>query len=271
MVRAIAAPLGRWRRAAGGEPALRAAAHDGVGAEPAGGCGPEVPRTAITGPAPGVPGLGASWWRTSPGTGARASASGRGRRSAAAVHRRNDRQAEGRCADPPQPSCQRGPGAGPGCPGWRDGEEVIYAVLPLFHAYGLTLCLTFAVSIGATLVLLPRFDVDMVLDAVRRPTRPTFLPAVPPIYERLAGRSPGSGRRSHPPSATRSPERCRCRGRPPSCTAPRAAYFCSGCPHNRSTAIPEGSIAGGGIGCHTMVTMSERKGPRRRRPDPDGW
>ncbi|MFF0487897.1 indolepyruvate ferredoxin oxidoreductase family protein [Nocardia sp. NPDC004068] len=38
----------------------------------------------------------------------------------------------------------------------------------------------------------------------------------------------------------------------------RAAYFCSGCPHNRSTAVPEGSLAGGGIGCHTMVTMSPR-------------
>ncbi|QNN54241.1 long-chain-fatty-acid--CoA ligase [Nocardioides mesophilus] len=70
-------------------------------------------------------------------------------------------------------------------PGFRDGEEVIYAVLPLFHAYGLTLCLTFALSTGATLVLFPRFDVDMVLDAVRR-RAPTFLPAVPPIYERLA-------------------------------------------------------------------------------------
>ncbi|KAA0087121.1 indolepyruvate ferredoxin oxidoreductase family protein [Mycolicibacterium sp. P9-64] len=41
--------------------------------------------------------------------------------------------------------------------------------------------------------------------------------------------------------------------------AKRAAYFCSGCPHNRSTAVPEGSIAGGGIGCHTMVTMSGRQ------------
>jgi indolepyruvate ferredoxin oxidoreductase len=40
--------------------------------------------------------------------------------------------------------------------------------------------------------------------------------------------------------------------------ATRAAYFCSGCPHNRSTAVPEGSLAGGGIGCHTMVTMSSR-------------
>lgn len=73
-----------------------------------------------------------------------------------------------------------------------DGQEVIYAVLPLFHAYGLTLCLTFAISVGATLVLLPRFDVDLVLDAMRR--RPaTFLPGVPPIYERLANAARGGG------------------------------------------------------------------------------
>ncbi|WP_433393250.1 long-chain-fatty-acid--CoA ligase [Micromonospora sp. KLBMP9576] len=70
-------------------------------------------------------------------------------------------------------------------PGLRDGEETVYAVLPLFHAYGLTLCLTFSVSIGATLVLFPRFDLDQMLEAVRR-RPPTFLPAVPPIYEKLA-------------------------------------------------------------------------------------
>ncbi|WP_172652882.1 indolepyruvate ferredoxin oxidoreductase family protein [Rhodococcus opacus] len=39
----------------------------------------------------------------------------------------------------------------------------------------------------------------------------------------------------------------------------RSAYFCSGCPHNRSTAIPEGSLGGGGIGCHILVTMSGRE------------
>ncbi len=41
-------------------------------------------------------------------------------------------------------------------------------------------------------------------------------------------------------------------------TTGRMPYFCSGCPHNRSTALPDGSIGGGGIGCHTMVTISNR-------------
>ncbi len=34
---------------------------------------------------------------------------------------------------------------------------------------------------------------------------------------------------------------------------PRPAAFCSGCPHNRSTLLLEGQVAGGGIGCHTMA------------------
>ena len=33
----------------------------------------------------------------------------------------------------------------------------------------------------------------------------------------------------------------------------RPAAFCSGCPHNRSTLLLDGQIAGGGIGCHTMA------------------
>ncbi|MET8521588.1 indolepyruvate ferredoxin oxidoreductase family protein [Nocardioides sp. NPDC004968] len=39
----------------------------------------------------------------------------------------------------------------------------------------------------------------------------------------------------------------------------RTPYFCSGCPHNRSTALPDGSLGGGGIGCHTLVTASQRE------------
>ncbi|HEX8204787.1 MAG TPA: indolepyruvate ferredoxin oxidoreductase family protein [Solirubrobacteraceae bacterium] len=42
-------------------------------------------------------------------------------------------------------------------------------------------------------------------------------------------------------------------------TAARTPYFCSGCPHNTSTANPEGTLLGVGIGCHTMVLL-----------DPDG-
>ena len=61
---------------------------------------------------------------------------------------------------------------------------VVYAVLPMFHAYGLTLCLTFAMSMGARLVLFPRFDPDMVLDVTRKHPA-TFLPLVPPIADRL--------------------------------------------------------------------------------------
>lgn len=70
-------------------------------------------------------------------------------------------------------------------PGLADGEEVVYAVLPLFHAYGLTLCLTFAMSIGARLVLFPAFDLGLVIAATRT-SPPTFLPGVPPIYDALA-------------------------------------------------------------------------------------
>jgi len=69
-----------------------------------------------------------------------------------------------------------------------DGREVIYAVLPMFHAFGMTLYLTFGILKRARIVLFPSFDADMVLDAARR-TPPTVYCAVPPIYEKTARRA----------------------------------------------------------------------------------
>lgn len=41
--------------------------------------------------------------------------------------------------------------------------------------------------------------------------------------------------------------------------AKRTPYFCSGCPHNSSTVVPEGSRAYAGIGCHYMVQWMDRE------------
>jgi len=39
----------------------------------------------------------------------------------------------------------------------------------------------------------------------------------------------------------------------------RTPFYCSGCPHNRSTRVPEGSLVGAGIGCHTMALLMDEK------------
>ena len=72
---------------------------------------------------------------------------------------------------------------------WMHGaeyrKEVFYAILPMFHGFGMTLYLTYGVLKQAHIVLFPKFDVDMVLD-VMKTTPATVYCAVPPIYERTA-------------------------------------------------------------------------------------
>ncbi|MFL6112246.1 MAG: AMP-binding protein [Catenulispora sp.] len=69
-------------------------------------------------------------------------------------------------------------------PNARPGKESVLCVLPLFHVYGLMLCVVTGVLLAGTLVLLPTFDPELVLDAVKH-ERPTVFPGVPPIYSKL--------------------------------------------------------------------------------------
>jgi long-chain acyl-CoA synthetase len=64
------------------------------------------------------------------------------------------------------------------------GREVTLAVLPLFHVYGLTLCMLSTVLLAGRLVLVPRFDLDAVFEVIDA-ERPSLFPGVPPIYQAL--------------------------------------------------------------------------------------
>ena len=66
-------------------------------------------------------------------------------------------------------------------PSLRAGEEVLLSIMPFFHAYGTTLCLHLAILMGAKQVILPRFNVQEVLAAIRT-HRPTVFPGVPMMY-----------------------------------------------------------------------------------------
>ena len=47
----------------------------------------------------------------------------------------------------------------------------------------------------------------------------------------------------------------------------RPPSFCAGCPHNTSTVVPDGSLAGAGIGCHIMAAAM----PERNTMPPPTW
>ncbi|QSR33205.1 long-chain fatty acid--CoA ligase [Nocardioides sp. S5] len=69
-------------------------------------------------------------------------------------------------------------------PGLKEGEETFLVALPLFHAYGVTVSVLLGVALAAKLVLLPKPEIGLIMDAVAREV-PSFVPAVPPLYQRI--------------------------------------------------------------------------------------
>ena len=69
-----------------------------------------------------------------------------------------------------------------------------------------------------------------------------------PLRERLAARI--GDERLRPLPAVRDASRI-------PLTINRTPFYCSGCPHNVSTRVPDGTLVGGGIGCHAMVALMD--------------
>lgn len=63
----------------------------------------------------------------------------------------------------------------------KDGEERMLGVLPLFHVFAMTCVMNLTLSKGGEMILLPRFELDQVLQTIHK-KRPTQFPAVPTIY-----------------------------------------------------------------------------------------
>jgi long-chain acyl-CoA synthetase len=63
-------------------------------------------------------------------------------------------------------------------------EDVLLGALPLFHSFGQTCTMNSAVSVGATVTMLPRFDPDKALQIIER-DRVTIFQGVPTMYNAM--------------------------------------------------------------------------------------
>jgi len=62
-----------------------------------------------------------------------------------------------------------------------DGGETVMGILPLFHVFAMTTVMNFAIAKGATIVLMPRFELKEALKLIRK-QKPTVMPGVPTLY-----------------------------------------------------------------------------------------
>ncbi|MFB6465590.1 long-chain fatty acid--CoA ligase [Cytobacillus sp. Hz8] len=64
------------------------------------------------------------------------------------------------------------------------GQEIILAATPLYHVYAMTSAMNLGIYIGATILLVKKFEVADVLEKIKL-FRPTFFPGVPKMYHAL--------------------------------------------------------------------------------------
>jgi len=67
------------------------------------------------------------------------------------------------------------------CSDLQEGKEIVLAVLPFFHSYGMTTALNMPLFFGCKAVLLPRFVLEDVLKTIDK-EKPTLFPGVPTMY-----------------------------------------------------------------------------------------
>lgn len=61
------------------------------------------------------------------------------------------------------------------------GQEKCLTVIPLFHVFGMTSCMNMTIYTGGESVMLPRFDLEEVLNTIKE-EQPSIFPGVPTMY-----------------------------------------------------------------------------------------
>ncbi|GAA0369049.1 long-chain-fatty-acid--CoA ligase [Bacillus horti] len=63
----------------------------------------------------------------------------------------------------------------------EDAKEIFLAALPFFHVYGMTTVMNLAMYTAGTLLLIPKFDIDLILKVIDK-KKPTIFPGAPTMY-----------------------------------------------------------------------------------------
>lgn len=64
----------------------------------------------------------------------------------------------------------------------RAEQERVLCVLPFFHVFAMTVAMNIGLRWGAEMVLLPRFEIKLLMDTIQR-RKPTFFPGVPTLFK----------------------------------------------------------------------------------------